>query len=43
MREEREHSGYFSDKNESFGSRRDLYDRGYMSDHDKRYGVQANY
>ena len=34
LRDEREPSGYFSDRNESFGSRRDLYDRGYTSDRD---------
>lgn len=37
LREEREHSGYYSDRNDNYGSRRDLYDRGYMSDHDRRY------
>ncbi|KAK8732084.1 hypothetical protein OTU49_007177 [Cherax quadricarinatus] len=37
IRDEREHSGYFSDRNDSYGSRRDLYDRGYMSDHERRF------
>ncbi|XP_068238091.1 protein still life, isoform SIF type 1 isoform X2 [Palaemon carinicauda] len=37
LRDDREHSGYFSDRNDSYGSRRDLYDRGYMSDHDRRF------
>nr|XP_045620271.1 protein still life, isoform SIF type 1-like isoform X2 [Procambarus clarkii] len=37
LRDERDHSGYFSDRNDSYGSRRDLYDRGYMSDHERRF------
>lgn len=36
LRDDRDHSGYFSDRNDSYGSRRDLYDRGYMSDHERR-------
>lgn len=36
LRDERDHSGYFSDRNDSYGSRRDLYDRGYTSDHERR-------
>ncbi|XP_037784013.1 protein still life, isoform SIF type 1-like isoform X8 [Penaeus monodon] len=37
LRDDRDHSGYFSDRNDSYGSRRDLYDRGYMSDHERRF------
>ncbi|XP_064098884.1 protein still life, isoform SIF type 1-like isoform X5 [Macrobrachium nipponense] len=37
LRDDRDHSGYFSDRNDSYGSRRDLHDRGYMSDHDRRF------
>ena len=39
-RDDRDHSGYFSDRNASFDNRRDPYERGYTSDHDRtRYSV----
>ncbi|XP_045119096.1 protein still life, isoform SIF type 1-like isoform X8 [Portunus trituberculatus] len=37
MRDDRDHSGYYSDRNDNYGSRRDIYDRGYMSDHERRF------
>ncbi|XP_050692900.1 protein still life, isoform SIF type 1-like isoform X14 [Eriocheir sinensis] len=38
LRDDRaDHSGYYSDRNDNYGSRRDVYDRGYMSDHDRRF------